>query len=857
MPGEGTKSSPILIDIDDSDEENQIAYELTATAESTGSPENPPLDIGEGSSHTAEQEANSPDGYGYGGQGGQSTGALPSSHPRAPGKRKRETSLQPTEGQPPNKQGRTLEDRLTNPPMSKSARKRQNKAEKIKRIQEENLRRLRHHPALVPRYPREGYIPGPNDNHFAFLPCNQAMFGQSTPAGPSYYGNGAYPGPEIQQQSTNAFVATWVDTMAWPAASTQLAMPQPYHPMTANYPPPEPEIPPPSLPPGPQLPSSVLPTVNNKPIPTGPKADMHGLPPKPPPQVNVPIGMKPDQDPNSKHGVFKIDSLDKTYIPNPARTLVMEQLPKSHRSVDFINSWCRKACGTQPLKVLIDTSAAKALIEFATSDLARRAWESPRLGAAYAGMKSHQLKGKPREDLIRVWWYRVDGVGAGAGVGEIEEGEIEGDAQEAEAQKKETKKEKKARLARERALKQEARMASLASPAQTSAPIAPLAPQQTLHPSHAFPPQGPLSSQHASAPLRPSIQLQMPPVDPAGAGIVHEQDMDIDDDMEVSPVQTVTPASPSTADTSPTLTVATKPGAGVVRELAPSESSPTHTEPTPSSNPKEDLKALLARQKELEAQIARSRLELAQRQSSSSTPQPQTRRTQSPALVNGNPTADSKQVESRLRERVKESQKAKQHQPNAMNGVVISSLTTSVVEVKAKSDGAVDSIMADAESFISSAIAGVKARSKTPPQPPTKAPTPPAATVRSTSTNNNVNTVELELKAKRLELLAAQIKSVMEKLFKAKTKEEKDVLRAKLKELDRQRSSEEASTASAVASSATSTPTVNGTGLKLKAPLPSFPQVKLPTPSPSVWPRFEQESKQLILDLSDDEDDED
>ena len=194
---------------------------------------------------------------------------------------------------------------------------------------------------------------------------------------------------------------------------------------------------------------------------------VHALPPKPPPEVtqitHTPIiGMKPDQDPNSKHGIFHIPvstqdagstSKKKFYLPNPACTLVMEQLPKTHRTAEFINKWSKTACGAHPVHLSIDGQGGKALIEFSTRELARKAWGSPKLGSAFAGLKSHQLKGKPREDLIKVWWYRVDGVGAGSGVGEIEEGEIEGDAAAKELDmppKKETKKERKARLAKER-----------------------------------------------------------------------------------------------------------------------------------------------------------------------------------------------------------------------------------------------------------------------------------------------------------------------------------------------------------------------------------------------------------------------
>jgi hypothetical protein len=186
-------------------------------------------------------------------------------------------------------------------------------------------------------------------------------------------------------------------------------------------------------------------------------------------QTSQSIGMKPEQDPNSKHGIFHITESTteagtaqkkrkSQYIPNPARTLVLEQLPKTHRTIGFVGNWCLSACGVPALHLFVDPPSAKALVEFATADLARKAWASPRLGQDLFGIKSHLLKGKPREDLIKVWWYRVDGIGAGAGVGELEEGEIEGDAVVVretqlhlpEPPRKETKAEKKARLAKER-----------------------------------------------------------------------------------------------------------------------------------------------------------------------------------------------------------------------------------------------------------------------------------------------------------------------------------------------------------------------------------------------------------------------
>jgi hypothetical protein len=213
-----------------------------------------------------------------------------------------------------------------------------------------------------------------------------------------------------------------------------------------------------SLPP-PLSPHATITLNNNSRLNLSTLAEHHALPPKPPPPQTT-IGMKPDQDPNSKHGIFQLTSATKEagmdvkkkgslYMPNPACTLVMEQLPKSHRQPDFINSWSKRACGALPVHMFIDGHGGKALIEFATAELARKAWASPKLSCTHP----HQVKGKPREDLIKVWWYRVDGVGAGSGVGEIEEGEIEGDATEKEVDqpfKKETKKEKKARLAKER-----------------------------------------------------------------------------------------------------------------------------------------------------------------------------------------------------------------------------------------------------------------------------------------------------------------------------------------------------------------------------------------------------------------------
>ena len=281
----------------------------------------------------------------------------------------------------------------------------------------------------------------------------------------------------------------WVSSMAMAAEDPGEEL-ESWSPLSTLVPPPStpPHFPPPAIQPNPPPPTP------SPPLP--PPQIIHALPPKPPPPPVPSIGMMPDQDPNSKHGTFNINSSTKEagtdmkkrqsqYIPNPARTLVIEQLPKTHRHPDFINNWSRSACGFLPVHIFIDASVGKALIEFATAELARKAWASPKLGNAHAGLKSHQLKGKPREDLIKVWWYRVDGVGAGAGVGEIEEGEIEGDTADKEVEtlpKKETKKERKARLAKEREEKRIIREAEfqdhLPQQSQRHQPSAPL-PNQT------------------------------------------------------------------------------------------------------------------------------------------------------------------------------------------------------------------------------------------------------------------------------------------------------------------------------------------------------------------------------------------
>lgn len=124
------------------------------------------------------------------------------------------------------------------------------------------------------------------------------------------------------------------------------------------------------------------------------------------------IGKPPDDDPDSQHGTFFLPLEEPA--PNPARTLVMETIPKKLRGTGFVLSWAKSVIPQSFIepRVKIDSKRGRALIEFPSADLARTAWASPRMVE----------KGRSQ---IRVWWYRVPGVGAGAGVGELEEGEVE------------------------------------------------------------------------------------------------------------------------------------------------------------------------------------------------------------------------------------------------------------------------------------------------------------------------------------------------------------------------------------------------------------------------------------------------
>ncbi|TFK49028.1 hypothetical protein OE88DRAFT_1809906 [Heliocybe sulcata] len=145
------------------------------------------------------------------------------------------------------------------------------------------------------------------------------------------------------------------------------------------------------------------------------------------------IGVPPDPDPQSDHGLYRMSppppddpEAKKFTMPIPSCTLVMESMPRSCRTLSFVRHWAQSFGASSVVRVEMTSSGgtkkkgAKALIEFSSADVARRAWSSPRLNG----------DGK---DQIRVWWYRIQGVGASAGVGELEEGEIGGEDEPSES----------------------------------------------------------------------------------------------------------------------------------------------------------------------------------------------------------------------------------------------------------------------------------------------------------------------------------------------------------------------------------------------------------------------------------------
>ena len=879
------------------------------------------------------------------------------------GKRKRTHSFASHDGpvagpSVPQRGYTTLENRLSQPE-SKKARKRRRKAER-QALEDARIQNLNYGPSPftsgVPFLPLRtwssdtqmfggygGYLPPHYTDHAALM--QSGLITGFTPtfaftALPEPNDLTLYDNREPHSVSPPPPPSHWVSSMAKAASDIDLTNAEEHDesqwsPLSTQkkLPPPLPS----SLPP-PLSPHATTTHNNNSRLNLSTPAEHHALPPKPPPPQTT-IGMKPDQDPNSKHGIFQLTSATKEagtdvkkkgplYMPNPARTLVMEQLPKSHRNPDFINSWSKRACSALPVHMFIDGPGGKALIEFATAELARKAWASPKLASTHA----HQVKGKPREDLIKVWWYRVDGVGAGSGVGEIEEGEIEGDAIEKEVDqpfKKETKKEKKARLAKEREEKRvkrelelkliKQRHASLRVELPTGSTSSSFVPensyQRGLTPV-SLSPLGPFPeypSYRAPTPISPPWSpTQYLPIasDPGNRSLMewgrpspsnnwaedldpstwnlpgqagdlddYECNMDVDvpqlplphpavqtlplhSSLPPRPASTIVVPHPRVAVPPPALPPPTKvlPSSRPIYEVpppplvapspppsstnltsGPSSSSSTPSPTTPSepramknapTEPSYTKRALMARQKELEEKIAKSKQELAEtRAATGSTTKPATpvsslQSADGPAPVKPSMDLGEKQaMEDKLRKLVLQSQRAKGKTDAAVlsadnsNVSAFTTAATSDIPLTSPSISASSSLSLSsssssvpspvvpsdqlplttvslsahnisledlAVSFITQTIETIKSKS-TPA--PTQTPTAISSHISNKPTaksNNNINTkMELAAKQRRLEQHITESKKLMTKLAQAKTKEEKDTILKAMREMTR------------------------------------------------------------------------
>ncbi|KAJ3535020.1 hypothetical protein NMY22_g6676 [Coprinellus aureogranulatus] len=757
MKGEGTMSSPLLIDSDD-DSEIEVLNELTHPSYPSTPMHDSPVDgpygiddptLVAGSSSTTAAEVVEDAQYEDWGDDRQGRS------PERGIKRQRSESAA-SRGSSSYNDGAVNHEGThpvvrggpSQPQESRKAKKRRRNAEKKKEQYQQRLARLQNAPNLTPQYP-EGFTPlmATSMSPFDFLPAFQSPL--ANPAFQSQLVN-----PDFQYQNGFVHLEEQIGHGAWMGLNH---MP---HNLVAQYENPalQPQwgFNPPHL--GhvdalPNMPAMVPPAVPiDPPQPPG-NLDARSAVAKP----LTKIGLPPDDDPNSKHGLFKIpdSALDKDrrpYIPTPACTLVLENLPKTHKNHDFVNSWARNASGTgaNPAKVLIDGSAGKALVEFASAEAARTAWGSPQLGAALKGLKSHLLKGKPREDLIRAYWYRVDGVSAG--VGEIEEGEIE-ESGEKEKERREKEREQKLRQAREAA----------AAGSSTSMPHAHWpTPMQSMpastsnnglppRPSHLPPPQ---SLPHQPAPLALNGL-------PTSSGILEGDDMDLS-----SPSSAIAPhPTGGPLQFSPSLNRSAAPF--VPSSRIPSQPRAMNGTPTEPSH----LRRALDRSREAS-------------DSRQSLPGPsQAPSVQQPSTLPPRPSSSTEAMEKSLRERVLKSRgRAKASEstastaspPSFPESPAIPQYAPPVLKPPSPKGPMLLSEMDDADSFIVQALGSAPASAAArPPAPP-----------RTTSAAQ----IKAELAAKE-QALKQEIKMLTDR--QATTNGEKDAL---LRGRDRAPKEEEAST---------------------------------------------------------------
>ncbi|KAH9940326.1 hypothetical protein B0H21DRAFT_579783 [Amylocystis lapponica] len=149
-----------------------------------------------------------------------------------------------------------------------------------------------------------------------------------------------------------------------------------------------------------------------------------------PPIQKRTIGMPADTTTPIKHGLYAPVTRNFPAV-NPTRALVMELLPRKFRNREFILSWAKGFSPRDTIRIDCNVGIGKALVQFSRAELAREAFEGPRLTG-----------GEGREH-IRVYWYRGDDLSS-APRPDLEEGEIqEDDTQDQQAEARPSKKKAK------------------------------------------------------------------------------------------------------------------------------------------------------------------------------------------------------------------------------------------------------------------------------------------------------------------------------------------------------------------------------------------------------------------------------
>ncbi|KAJ3772704.1 hypothetical protein FB446DRAFT_36752 [Lentinula raphanica] len=599
-------------------------------------------------------------------------------------------------------------------------------------------------------------------------------------------------------------------------------------------------------------------------LPPSSSISISSLPEKPvrnirtiPAQKSLPtntIGMPYTKDPEGRRGDFKPSShtvfeskphITYPHRPEPSRCLVMDQLPKLSRTPQWLNDWSQNACGAEPVFLAIDSSSAKALLEFSSSDHAEKAWGSPILGKDLRNLSIAELKGKPRVDLIKVWWYRSTSLDLIFARKELEEGEIEDDEPLVDG-RKESKKEKRARLAK-MVKDDKLKLVDFAPKRGSSAlPDSPLDAMVTE-------PYPLNTNMTASPPLPTRVPIVNAPVDSlTPSHQTHETGLN---PLGFQPHPSTSAHKPSAPKSSPVLT------ARPVLSL----SSPSSTTPstvladssaakimTPDSSVV--MRSLLERQRELQERIAQSKQEIERKQalaskSSDTAMQPLIEQVASPALLDEPPststsisTSESPQLDTHdLRRMALASQQSKNRNAETTSTTDSTISRTGSDFARTSNSGSPDansgtpitSIIADiglddlAVTFIEESIQTSTSRFMPPP------PAPPASAAM-----HHPNRSNLMARREQLEYQIAETKRLMNMLSQTTTKQGKDQIMAQIRQLSR--------------SQEQPPPEPAPPPLMSKSAYPSF-LVKSIEPMKSLWPESIPDGGILIL--SDDEDD--